>query len=76
MNLYGHSIELTTNHASSSHGIPVLVIDGNAYGPCDETPLEVAGRTSALGIVRAMVEDGEIAPSEAKRFGDYNHVSA
>lgn len=28
-------IALTTEHAASSYGIPVLVIDGQAYGPAD-----------------------------------------
>ncbi len=27
---------LTTDHAASSHGIPVLVIGGEAYGPTDD----------------------------------------
>lgn len=26
---------LTTEHSSSSHGLPVVVIDGQAYGPAD-----------------------------------------
>jgi hypothetical protein len=32
------SITLTTAHAASSYGRPVLVIDGEAYGPADLTP--------------------------------------
>ena len=32
------SITLTTAHAASSYGRPVLVIDGQAYGPADMTP--------------------------------------
>lgn len=28
-------IFLTTEHSASSYGIPVLVIDGEAYGPAD-----------------------------------------
>lgn len=28
-------ISLTTEHSASSYGIPVLVIDGQAYGPGD-----------------------------------------
>ena len=27
--------EITTAHAMSSHGIPVLVVDGQAYGPAE-----------------------------------------
>jgi hypothetical protein len=43
------SLTLTTAHAASSYGRPVLVIDGEAYGPADMTP---AGMTAAalLGI--------------------------
>ena len=38
-------MRLTTNHASSSYGIPVLVDDnGHAYGKFDELP---SGRTAA-----------------------------
>lgn len=29
---------LTTEHSSSSHGIPVLVRHGEAYGPDDKLP--------------------------------------
>lgn len=29
---------LTTDHAASSYGIPVLVIDGQTYGPADYLP--------------------------------------
>ena len=38
------SLTLTTNHAASSYGRPVLVIGGEAYGPADMTP---AGMTAA-----------------------------
>lgn len=31
-------IHLTTEHAASSHGRPVAVIDGTAYGPDDQVP--------------------------------------
>lgn len=39
------SIMLTTSHASSSYGRPVLLIggDGTAYGPGDMTPAGVTG---------------------------------
>jgi hypothetical protein len=30
--------ELTTEHSSSSYGVPVLVIDGIAYGAMDKLP--------------------------------------
>lgn len=35
----GDKVLLTTEHAASSYGIPVAVIDGQAYGPGDATPL-------------------------------------
>ena len=75
MNYKGHEIELTTNHAASSYGIPVLVIDGEAYGPADETPMELAGRSSGLGIVRYLVEEGLISFEDSKAFGDVNNVT-
>ncbi len=30
--------ELTTEHSQSSYGVPVLVIDGVAYGAMDKLP--------------------------------------
>jgi hypothetical protein len=75
MNYKGHAIKLTTDHAASSYGIPVLVIDGEAYGPADETPMELAGRSSGLGIVRYLVEEGIISFEESKAFGDVNTAS-
>ena len=29
---------LTTDHPASSHGLPVLLVDGEAYGPADLPP--------------------------------------
>jgi len=40
-------IALTTDHPSSSYGLPVLVIDGQAYGPGDMTPLGPAAEVAA-----------------------------
>lgn len=37
------SLTLTTAHAASSYGVPVLVIDGEVYGPGDMTPAGVTG---------------------------------
>lgn len=34
----GVTADLTTEHAASSYGRPVLVIDGQAYGPGDPVP--------------------------------------
>lgn len=37
------TVTLTTTHAASSYGMPVLVIEGQAYGPADMTPAGVTG---------------------------------
>lgn len=37
------TLTLTTAHAASSYGVPVLVIDGEAYGPADMTPAGMTG---------------------------------
>jgi len=37
------TLTLTTAHAASSYGVPVLVIEGAAYGPADMTPAGVTG---------------------------------
>jgi hypothetical protein len=37
------TVTLTTAHAASSYGRPVLVIGGAAYGPADMTPAGVIG---------------------------------
>jgi len=34
----GDHAELSTEHATSSHGVPVLVIQGEAYGAADRLP--------------------------------------
>jgi len=49
---------LTIDHPSSSYGLPVLVIDGQAYGPADETPLGPAAEVvrATKGLDPAMVE--------------------
>ena len=41
------NIRLTTKHKASSHGLPVLLIDGTVYGPSDVTE----GRTRASDLV-------------------------
>jgi len=33
------SVIITDEHAASSYGIPVAVVDGEAYGPHDELPI-------------------------------------
>lgn len=37
------ALTLTTAHSSSSYGVPVLVIEGEVYGPGDMTPAGVTG---------------------------------
>jgi len=37
------TLTLTTAHAASSYGRPVLMIEGQAYGPADMTPAGVTG---------------------------------
>ena len=46
------TITLTTDHAVSSYGVPVAVIDGKAYGPIEPTPYGV----TAGDLVREMCE--------------------
>lgn len=54
---------LTTDHATSSHGLPVLLIDGQPYGPGDlpdtaemwfsgDTPITVADQMAAYDAAR------------------------
>lgn len=38
-----NTIVLTTAHASSSYGVPVLLVYGDAYGPADMTPAGITG---------------------------------
>jgi hypothetical protein len=56
------TLTLTTDHAASSYGIPVLVIDGNAYGRLDHMP-EGKGE---LGWIAPM-ETAEMAVTVAAR---------
>lgn len=42
--------ELTTNHPSSSYGQPVLVVDGQAYGPADVVPGQPIEQTAAWWV--------------------------
>lgn len=38
LNYCDETMTLATEHSASSYGIPVLVIDGEAYGPADHMP--------------------------------------
>jgi hypothetical protein len=45
-------IELTTEHPASSYGIPVLILNGKPYGPCDDALVKMPDgqlRISTLG---------------------------
>ena len=53
---------LTTDHAASSYGQPVLVLDGEAYGPGDVYEPAYAGLATA--ITRPTLADIEISPTE------------
>lgn len=49
---------LTTDHPSSSYGLPVLVFDGQAHGPGElppETTLTLTWRRARTGPVWAIV---------------------
>jgi len=41
---------LTTEHVASSYGQPVLVLDGQAYGPGDEIPAPNSGTWAGSGL--------------------------
>lgn len=64
--------ELTTDHAASSYGVPVLVIDGAAYGSGDTLPTRFAGASKGAYAVQASVNFGRIASGDSlvKRFLD------
>jgi hypothetical protein len=59
------ALTLTTAHSSSSYGAPVLVIEGEAYGPADMTPAGVIGAELALTWA---------ARFTGPRYGDYAAV--
>jgi len=54
-------IKLTTSDPASSYGLPVLVIDGQTYGPADMTP---SGPAADVVITHG----AELAPSMVRRF--------
>ena len=54
-------LQLTTEHAASSYGQPVLLLDGNALGPADT--IQIAATTvTAQDLVRAIAD---VAPHAA-----------
>jgi hypothetical protein len=50
---------LTTDHASSSHGLPVVVVDGKAYGPGDMNGGHIEGILEATPEYLAADWQGE-----------------
>ncbi len=61
----GETNLLTTEHAASSYGQPVLVIDGQVYGPGDI----VGGNTLASAWVMVL-RNMEGCPSDFARMAD------
>ena len=66
------TLTLTTAHAASSYGRPVLVIEGEAYGPADMTPAGVTGAELVNAWAARFCGDpeivrlGSLAPSDAE----------
>lgn len=69
---------ITNEHSASSHGIPVAVVDGEAYGPHDVLPIwphdELSWLTEpAARTVAAACREMQIGSQEydfARRFYD------
>lgn len=62
-------LTLTTDHASSSYGIPVLVdADGQAYGPDDEIATGETGREFVLRYQRGGGRLSQRDPESAPQF--------
>ena len=51
--LWGQEARLTTDHAASSYGQPVLVLDGDAFGPGDLLENPDGWLVTALAAVEA-----------------------
>ena len=58
------TLTLTTDHAASSYGIPVLVINGNAYGQLDRMP-EGKGELGWLGPMETAEQAVAVAARNA-----------
>jgi hypothetical protein len=58
------TLTLTTDHAASSYGIPVLVIDGTAYGRLDHMP-EGKGELGWLGPMETAEQAVTVAARNA-----------
>ncbi len=59
-----YEAELTTEHSASSYGIPVLVIDGEAYGPGDFVGKEVLIVEADQDELEALAHAGYSIPLE------------
>ena len=60
---------LTTDHASSSYGQPVLLCRGQAHGWYDEVESDIAP-VRASAVVSGALIDGWISLSEFNQFAD------
>ena len=49
------TLTLTTNHSASNYGAPVLLIDGEVYGPADMTPVGITGAELVQAFVARFV---------------------
>jgi hypothetical protein len=56
------TLTLTTAHAASSYGVPVAVIDGEAYEPADVTPNGQPVTSILLGLGRAFLDQAPARP--------------
>lgn len=68
-------LEITTEHPASHYGAGVLLIDGAAYGPCDELPTRLPSLAAYLtkpllcaGAVRSACADCGIARTEEEKI--------
>lgn len=66
---------LTTEHAASSHGLPVVVADGEALGTSEVGPLEAAGAVTVDDptgqVFWAPLDAAQLALVEAARLAGY-----
>ncbi len=69
----GLDMILTTAHAVSSHGIPVLVIEGQAYGPGDLVDTNPMFGGYSAGQCLHDVTGAEIVRYQAEQAGLSEH---
>jgi len=71
MNVRISKYSLTTEHAASSYGVPVLLVDGVPHGPCDLLPagdLGLPAVTAAAAL--ATLANTRRRPNDAPRGGN------